>query len=133
MASFQCIGIIDAIKLLPESCVLFITERKSGYKKQNGEFVDEKFLQWRIIYGGYFKKYLVNHFGKGMLVEVKGEILPYTIEHNQQTDGFSILGQTCNVWAYPKYGAKREAKMIKDSQENGDGVPDLDEYNKPDF
>lgn len=133
MASFSVIGFIESVKPLPDSCILFLSEYKKGYKKSDGTIVNDKYVSWKIIYKGYFTKYITSHFGKGMLVEVKGEILPYAIEHGQTVEGISVIGQTCNMYSYPRYNVKIENKMIKDSQLASDEQPDLDSYNLPDF
>lgn len=133
MAAFQVIGFIDALKVLPDSCILMMSEFKKGYKKSDGTIVDDRYHSWKIIYKGYFIKYLTTHFSKGMLVEVKGDIVPYAIEHGEVTEGYSVLGETCNMFSYPRYSIKQERKMIKESQANSDETPDLDGYNQPDF
>lgn len=133
MAAFSVIGFIDAVKILPDSCILFLSEYKKGYRKSDGTIVDDKYVSWKVIYKGYFIKYITSHFGKGMLVEVKGEVLPYAIEHGQTVEGVSVIGQTCNAYSYPRYCAKQEQKMIKESQAVSNELPDLDDFNKPDF
>ena len=133
MASFQCVGFVEALKILSDSCILFLSEYKKGYRKSDGTIVDDKYVSWKIIYKGYFIKYITSHFGKGMLVEVKGEVLPYAIEHGQAVEGVSVIGQTCNIYSYPRYGAKQEQKMIKESQAVSNELPDLEDFNKPDF
>jgi len=133
MASFGVIGFVECVKVLPDSCILFLSEYKKGYKKSDGTIVDDKYVSWKIIYKGYFIKYITSHFGKGMLVEVKGEILPYAIEHGQAVDGISVIGQTCNLYSYPRYNVKQETKMIRESQENATEKPDLQSYKTPDF
>ena len=133
MASWQCIGFVDAIKVLPDSCILFLSEYKKGYKKADGTIVDDKYHSWKVIFKGYFIKYLTTHFGKGMLVEVKGDIVPYSIEHGQITEGYSIIGQTCNIYSYPRYAVKQENKMIKESMDGTYEQPDLESFNQPDF
>lgn len=133
MASWQCVGFVDAVKVLPDACILFLSEYKKGYKKTDGTMVDDKYHSWKIIFKGYFIKYLTTHFNKGMLVEVKGDIIPYAIEHGQIIDGYSIIGQTCNLFSYPRYSVKQEQKMIKDSMANADAAPDLESFNSPDF
>lgn len=133
MASWQCVGFVDAVKVLPDACILFLSEYKKGYKKTDGTMVDDKYHSWKIIFKGYFIKYLTTHFNKGMLVEVKGDIVPYAIEHGQIIDGYSIMGQTCNLFSYPRYSVKQEQKMIKDSMANADAAPDLESFNSPDF
>lgn len=133
MASWQCIGFVDAIKVLPDSCILFLSEYKKGYKKSDGTIVEDRYHSWKVIFKGYFIKYLTTHFGKGMLVEVKGEIVPYSIEHGQITEGYSIIGQTCNIYSYPRYAVKQENKMIKESMDGTYEQPNLESFNQPDF
>ena len=133
MASWQCIGFVDAVKVLPDACMLFLSEYKKGYKKSDGTTIEDKYHSWKVIFKGYFIKYLTTHFGKGMLVEVKGEITPYAIEHGQITEGYSIIGQTCNMYSYPRYTVKQENKMIKESMDSANMLPDLESYNQPDF
>ena len=133
MASWQCIGLVDAVKVLPDACILFLSEYKKGYKRSDGTVVDDKYHSWKVIFKGYFIKYITTHFGKGMLVDVKGDIVPYAIEHGQVTDGYSVIGQTCNMFSYPRYSVKQENKMIKESIENSNAIPDLESFNQPDF
>ena len=133
MASFSVIGFIECVKVLPDSCILFLSEYKKGYRKSDGTIVDDKYVSWKIIYKGYFTKYITSHFGKGMLVEVKGEVLPYAIEHGKTVEGVSVIGQTCNMYSYPRYSVKQEMKMVKDSQLASTETPDLESYNSPDF
>lgn len=133
MASWECIGFVDAVKVLPDACILFLSEYKKGYKRSDGTVVDDKYHSWKVIFKGYFIKYITTHFGKGMLVDVKGDIVPYAIEHGQVTDGYSVIGQTCNMFSYPRYSVKQENKMIKESIENSNAIPDLESFNKPDF
>lgn len=133
MASWQCVGFVDAVKILPDACIMFLSEYKKGYKRSDGTVVEDKYHSWKVIFKGYFIKYLTTHFGKGMLVEVKGDIVPYSIEHGQITEGYSIMGQTCNMFSYPRYSVKQEQRMIKESMDNTDEHPDLESYNQPDF
>lgn len=133
MASFQVTGFINTIKYLQESVLVFVDEFHKGYKKPNGEVVEDKYLTWKCIFKPYFKKYVAKHFGNGMLVEVKGEIMPYAIEKERLVDGYSVIGQTINLASYPKATLKAETRMIKDSQTSVNETPNLDEYNAPDF
>ena len=133
MASFSVIGFVDTVKILPDSCILFLSEYKKGYRKADGTTVEDKYHSWKVIFKGYFIKYLTTHFNKGMLVEVKGDIVPYSVEHGQIVDGYSVIGQTCNLFSYPRYSVKQEQRMIKESMENSDAVPDLDSFRQPDF
>lgn len=133
MASWECIGFVDAVKVLPDACILFLSEYKKGYKRSDGTVVDDKYHSWKVIFKGYFIKYITTHFGNGMLVDVKGDIVPYAIEHGQVTEGYSVIGQTCNMFSYPRYSVKQENKMIKESIENSNAIPDLESFNQPDF
>lgn len=133
MASWSCLGFVEAIKPLPQSCLLIVSEYKSGFRKQNGEYEDDKYLYWNIVFPYYFKKYLVDNFSKGMLVEVKAEALPYLVEHGTIKDGYSLVGQCCNRASYPRQTAKMEKKMMRESQDAIEDTPDLETYNQPDF
>lgn len=133
MASFYVLGIIENVKYLQDSCLLYVTEFKNGYTTKEGEVVDGKCIQWKVIFKGYFKKYLSEQFNRGMLVEVKGDIVPYSVEHGEMTDGYSIIGQTCNRAAYPRYAAKLEKKIITESLDASIEKPNLEEFQEEDF
>lgn len=133
MAAFSVIGTIENVKYLSDSCILYVTEYKKGYKKSDGTIVDDKYFQWRVIFKKYFSKYISSHFGTGMLVEVKAEIYPYAIENGNVTEGFSVIGQTCNLFCYPRRAIKMEQKIIKESQSGVDDVPNLEDYQSADF
>ena len=135
MASFSVIGFIESIKYLPNKgcCLVFVTEFKKGYRKSDGEIVDDKYLSWKCIYKQGLVKYINNHFNRGMLVEIKGEVLPYSIEHDKIVDGYSVIGQTLNMCSFPRSQMRSEEKMIKESQNTFDEKPDLEGYNKDDF
>lgn len=135
MASFSVIGFIESIKYLPNNggCLVFVTEFKKGYRKSDGEIVDDKYLSWKCIYKQGLVKYINNHFNRGMLVEIKGEVLPYSIEHDKIVDGYSVIGQTLNMYSFPRSQIRSEEKMIKESQNTFDEKPDLEGYNKDDF
>lgn len=126
-------GFINTIKYLPDALLVYVDEYKRGYKKQDGTIVDDKYLSWKCIFKQGFTKYINKHFGDGMLVEVKGEIMPYAIEKDKLIDGYSVIAQTINIASYPKSAIKREIKMIKDSQSNADETPDLESFITPDF
>ena len=133
MAAFHVIGFINTIKYLPDACLVFIDEYKAGYKKPNGDIVEDKYISWKIIYKGYFKKYINTHFNNGMLVDVKGDIRPYAIEKEKIIDGYSVIGETINIYSYPRASVKQEQRMVKDSQLHASGTPDLEAFNRPDF
>lgn len=133
MADFTVIGFINTIKYLQDSVLVFVDEFKKGYKKNNGEIVEDKYFSWKCVFKPYFKKYVNEHFSNGMLVQIKGEIIPYAIQNKSITDGYSVLGQTINLYSYPRGSVKQEQRMIKESQMYDTETPNLDEYNKPDF
>lgn len=133
MASFEVIGLVNTIKYMPDHCLVFIDEFKKGYKKQDGTRVDDRYISWKCIFKPYFKKYINEHFSNGMLVQVKGEVMPYAIDHDRLVDGYSVIGQTINMASYPKSMLKQERRMIKESLENSDEKPNLQDHLTPDF
>lgn len=133
MADFTVVGFINTVKYLPDAVLVFVDEFKKGYKKPNGEVMDDKYLSWKCVFKAYFKKFINEHFSNGMLVQVKGDILPYAIQNQKITDGYSVIGQTINIASYPRSFARQETKMQKESQINDGEIPDIDNYNKPDF
>jgi len=133
MANVTIIGFVEKLVYKPDCVLLFVSEYKKGYKRNDGTIVDDKYMSWKTIWKPYFKKYLSEHFSDGMLVEVKGDVLPYAIEHEKLVDGYSVIGQCCNRFSYPRLGVKKELRMIKESQMSDMGVPNLDEYEQADF
>ena len=135
MASFQVIGVIECVKYIPNGggCFVFVSEYKKGYKTKEGVSVEDRYLQWKCIFKQGLVKYVSDHFFNGMLVEIKGEILPYAKNHDEMVDGYSVLAQCINVYSFPRYGMKQEHKMIHDSQISTDEKPDLEAYKEPDF
>lgn len=135
MASFSVIGFISTIRYLANSVLIYIDEFKNGYKQKNGTRVEDRFYTWKIIYPSNFKKYVAEHFAKNMLVEAKGDILPYVYEKGEEDLGYSIKGQCLNIYSYPRLGAKTEMKMVKESQLHSmtDENPDIDGFMQEDF
>ena len=133
MASFEVIGLVNTIKYMPDHCLVFIDEFKKGYKKQDGTRVEDRYISWKCIFKSYFKKYINEHFSNGMLVQVKGEVMPYAIDHDRLVDGYSVIGQTINMASYPKSMLKQERRMIKESLENSNEKPNLQNHLTPDF
>ena len=133
MASFECIGFISQIVYRPDFVFLILDEYHKGYKKNDGTIVDDKYVTFKVIYKPYFKKFISEHFSKGMLVKVKGEVYPYAIEHGEIKEGVSFIGETCNLYSFPRASVKQEAKMIKESLENTKEMPNLQEHMRPDF
>ena len=133
MASVSIIGFIDKVKYLPDSVLVFVSEFKKGFRRKDGTIVDDKYMSWKTIWKPYFRKYITEHFNDGMLVEIKGDILPYAIDHDKIIDGYSCIGQCINLFSFPRASVKQEQRMQKESQLHGDGTPDLDGFNQPDF
>ena len=133
MNRFIIQGFLNTIKYLPDACIVYVDDFKKGFKKPNGEIVDDKYFSWKIIFKGYFKKYINEHFSNGMLVEIDAEMFPYAIQNGKLVDGYSCLGKSIDISSYPRSGAKQEMKMIKESQENSTDIPNLQEFTAPDF
>lgn len=135
MASVNIIGIIESVKFIPNGggCFVFLSEYRKGYRKSDGTRVEDKYLSWKVIYKQGLVNYINNHFSTGMVVEVKGDVLPYAIENGETVDGYSVIGQTMNIFSVPRLYQRQEARMQKDSQLNSSGEPDLEGYNAPDF
>lgn len=133
MADFSVTGFVNVVKYLDDSCVLYVDEFRKGYTKSNGEKIEDAFFTWRCIFKGYFKKFISSHFSRGMLVQVKGEIRPFSIEHGKLVEGYSVIGQCVNLASYPKQNAKSEIKMIKESMAASGEEPDIETYMQDDF
>lgn len=135
MASINIIGFIDNIKYLPNNggCFVFVSEFKKGFRKANGDIVDDKYLSWKVIFKQGLVKYINNHFSNGMLVEIKGDVLPYAIEKDTIVQGYSVIGQTMNLFSFPRSSVKQEQRMIKESQLHASEIPNLEAHNLPDF
>lgn len=135
MADIQILGHISNIKYNPESIMIMVDENKNGYRKPNGEVVEAKVFQWRCYFSGNESKrnYINKYFNRGMLVQVKGEIVPYTVENGNCVEGYSIYIQTINRASYPTTSIKMEKKLIRDTQAHSSGVPDLEGYKQDDF
>lgn len=134
MADFTLYGFIEGIRYSDASASVSVSERKLGYKKKDGTYVDEELLTYRVIFKEYFKKYLATNFSEGMLVKVKGTLLPYAKDRDgKSTDGYTMLGQTIDREAYPKSTSRLDHKMVKESVLHGNGTPDLESYRSDDF
>lgn len=133
MAKFIVQGYIRSVRYLDDSCLVFLDEFRKGYRKPDGVVVDDRYVQWKVVFKGYFKNYISKHFSDGMLVDVYADVLPYAIEHDSIIDGYSCLGKTIDIAGFPRASVRAEQKLIRDSETHGEGVPDLDGYNRPDF
>ena len=131
---YNFLGHIDGIRFTETAVIVTASERRQGYKKSNGEIVADDVLTFRFIFKTYFRKYISEHFNKGMLVKIKGFMLPYAKDSQGNIiEGFTLLGQTIDRAAYQTTNIKREKMMQKESQEHSTGAPDLDSYNMEDF
>lgn len=135
MADIQILGHISNIKFLSDSIIVVVDENKNGYMKPNGVRVDSRVLTWKCIFSGSASKrnYINKYFNRGMLVQVKGEVVPYAVEQGKLVEGYSVFIQTINRASYPTTAIKQEKRMIKESLQNTNEQPDLDSYNQPDF
>ena len=127
-------GHVIGIRYTDTSVIVTASERKLGYRKKDGTRVDDEILTFRFIFKPYFRKYISEHFSNGMLVKIKGIMLPYAKDRQGSiVDGYSIIGQTIDVAPYPSNNIRLERKRIKESIAASDEMPDLDAYNQPDF
>ena len=134
MASFETTAFISQIKYLPNKSVLvFLDEYHKGYKKSDGTIIEDKYLSYKTVWKPQFSKYINEHFSQGMLVQVKGEMLPYAIEKDAIVEGYTIIGQCMNLASYPRSTVKMEQNLVKESLLHGSEIPNIDEYEKPDF
>lgn len=135
MADIQILGHITSIQFKQECILLWVDEYKKGYRKQDGTKVDDKVISWKCIFSGNEKKrnYINKFFSRGMLVQVKGEVMPYAIEQGQMVDGYSVFIQALNLAAYPRQMLKQEKKLVQETMMHTDEMPDLDRYNERDF
>lgn len=133
MADIQVTGFVNTIKYLPDAVLVFVDEFRKGYKKPNGDIVDDKYLSWKIIFKNGLRNYINKFFNNGMLVTIKGEAFPYAIEKDALVDGYSFVGQTMNIASYPRSTARLEQRMVKESILHSSENPDLNAYNEPDF
>lgn len=134
MAAIVLYGFIDNIHYLPNGSVsVQVSEFKKGFKYKDGRIVEDKYITWRVLFKQGLRKYINDHFNDRMFVEVKGDILPYAIVGEKTVDGYSLIGQTLNIASLPRLYAKQEKRMVKESQMQGIGNPDLDAFNQSDF
>lgn len=133
MNRFILQGYINTIKYLPDACLLYIDDFEGGYKRPNGEIVEDKYMSWKVIFPNGMKAFISKYFGNGMLVDIVAKMRPFEIEKEKIIEGYSCLGLSIQRASYPKSTVKREIKMIKDSQSSADEIPDLESYIEPDF
>lgn len=128
------LGNIDGIRYTDTAVIVTASERRQGYRKKDGTIVDDELLTFRFLFKPYFKKYIAEHFNSGMLVKIKGYMLPYGKDHEGKViDGFTVIGQTIDRAAYPNNRMRAEKRMLKESYQNETGSPDLNAYQEEDF
>lgn len=104
-----------------------------GYKRADGVIVDDMFFSWKVVFSNNYKNFIVKFFNDGMLVDIDAKMRPFAVERGESVKGYSCLGLSIQRSSYIKRNAKQEQKMIKESQAVSNEVPDLDDFNKPDF
>ena len=128
------LGHIEAIRYTDTAILITVSERRLGYRKKDGSIVDDEILNYKIIFKLGMRAYISKFFDTGMLVSIKGIVLPYAKDHQGNiVEGYSIIGETMSRAAYPSKGIRNEKRAIKESQISSSGTPDLDSYNEPDF
>ena len=134
MADINILGHIDGIRYTDTCVYVTLSETRLGYKRADGVKVDNDVLTWCVVYKPYFKKYIASHFASGMLVRVKGIALPY-VRHKDGgiEEGYTVIGQTIDLAAYPNAHIRREKKMIEASMASPIGEPNVEAFEAPDF
>lgn len=130
MADVTLYGHIVGIRYTENNVIVSVSEFQKGYRKKNGELVNDSVYTYVVGFPPYFKTYIADHFGKGMLVKIKGVMLPFGKEG---AEGYTINGQTINLASYPSNSSVKENKMLKESQSHAVGTPNLSEFEKEDF
>lgn len=134
MASVVLNGFIDNIHYLKNGAVVMqVSEFKKGYKHKDGRVIKDKYLIWRVMFSAGMRNYINNHFSNKMYVEIMGEIIPYALDGEDEISGYSLIGKALNLSSMPRLYAKKEQRMMKESQLHSTGVPNLEEYQQEDF
>lgn len=135
MADISIIGVVDKIRFMPSigGGTINVTEMKKGYKKANGEYVQDQYFTWRC----YFKKgqynFIDTHFDNGMLVHIKGQIQPHATDTGVDGESFTVLIDSISLFSTPRIYGRKEQKMMKESQRASTDTPNLKQFNEPDF
>lgn len=128
------LGNIDGVKYTNTAVIVTASETRLGYKKKDGTVVPDELLTFRFIFKPYFRKYIAEHFGAGMLVKIKGCLLPYAKDGDGKAiEGFSIIGQTIDRASYPSNKLRIEKRMLRESYANSTDSPNLEEFASEDF
>lgn len=152
MADFQVTGHISRIRRKNGVICVYVDEYMRGFRRSDGEVVQEKHLTWCCVFKNAFSNFL-DRVGIGGLVTIKGEILPYGRSIDEKVEGYTLLGQVINIASYPKF-LRTEEKLVRDSSKvlddvrlsssGGDNnadvvserdvsVPDIYGFSEPDF
>lgn len=132
MADFTITGFFDSSVQTNNSIVVTVSEFKNGYTRSDGVKVAEHTYVWKVIFPAYFKSYIIKHFRKGLLVQIKGEVFPYAKQKGVFTEGYSVFGQTINIATFPT-NKRQETKLIERSQKNLAEMPDIVDFNADDL
>lgn len=136
MADFQITGYFDTVFHTKTAVYVIVQENRDGYLKSNGEMTKECLYVYRIAFKPYFKSFIKEHFKRGSLVTIKGEVLPYTSTHNgSKMYGVSFIGQTINLASMPKNRIS-DVRLARESQngtKQGAETPDYEAFYQDDF
>lgn len=130
MADITIYGHILGIRYTEHNVIVSVGEFQKGYRKKNGELVNDSVYTYVVGFANFFRAYIADHFDKGMLVKIKGVMLPFGKEGSE---GYTINGQTINLASYPSNSSIKEHKLLKESQSHAVGTPNLSEFEKEDF
>ena len=126
-------GHIERIHYVRGYVMITITEFKKGWKKDDGTYVKDNYITWRVAFRNTFRDYINKYFSEGWYVQVIGEIFPYSIRDGKIENGYSLSGKVIELQSYPKRSNKGEMRMIKESIESVEESPDLEGYQEEDF
>ena len=134
MNRFILEGTINAIKYLEDSVLVYVDDMEKGYQKNDGTRVDDVMYTWKVIFkANPFKQYISKFFNEGSLVEIDAKMRPYAMENGKLVEGYSCIGISINRGSYARASFRKEKKLIKDSQEASNEMPNLEEFQKRDF
>lgn len=134
MVDVLIFGFVESIRCNDNFVVVKVSVRRAGYKKKDGTVVGEEILVYRIMFASYMRRYISEHFDAGILVKIKGTMLPYAKDGKGDiVDGYTILGQTMERGTYPLQSSRISKKVLKDSVGHEVGNPDLDGFLSDDF
>lgn len=134
MVDVLMFGFVESIRCNDNFVVMKVSVRRNGYKKKDGTVVGSEVYVYRVLFMSYMRKYISEHFASGVLVKIKGTLLPFSRNGaGEVVDGYTIFGQTCERGSYPSWTARLGQKMVKESMDSDVGVPDVDSFLADDF